>query len=77
MAVYGFIWGVGQMPHGFVAIVIGALIGKLYFHRKFGQTKFLQMAPVLAAGYGTGVGLVALVGVAVQLITKAISAAPF
>lgn len=77
MAVYGFIGGVGQMPHGLIAIIIGAIIGKFYLHKRFGQTQFLQMAPVLCAGYGTGVGLIALVGVAVNLIMKAISAAPF
>ena len=58
MAIYGFVQGIGSMPHGFVPIVIGAL-------------------PVLAAGYGTGVGLIALIGVAVNLIVNAVSAAPF
>jgi hypothetical protein len=77
MAVYGFIWGIGGMPHGFIAIIVGALVGKYYFQRRFGETKFLQMAPVLVAGYGTGVGLIALIGVALTLIQKAISAAPF
>ena len=77
MSIYGFIWSVGSMPHGFIATIIGALIGKFYFQKKFGQVRFLQMAPVLCAGYGTGVGLIALIGVAVNLIMKAISASPF
>lgn len=77
MAIYGFVQGVGGMPHGFIPIIIGALIGKFWFHKKFGQQRFLQIAPVLAAGYGTGVGLIALIGVAINLIVKAISASPF
>lgn len=77
MAIYGFIGGVGAMPHSFIMLIVGALIGKFYFQKRFGQTQFLQMAPVLAAGYGTGVGLIALIGVALNLIMKAISAAPF
>lgn len=77
MAIYGFIQAVGGIPHIFIPQVIGALIGKFYFQKRFGERRFLQMAPVLVAGYGTGVGLIALIGVAVNLIIKAISASPF
>ncbi len=77
MAIYGFVQGVGAMPHGFVPIVIGALIGKFWFHKRFGQKRVLEVVPVLAAGYGTGVGLIALIGVALNLIVSAVSALPF
>lgn len=77
MAIYGFIWGLGQMPHGFIVQIIGAFLGKYYFQKRFGEVKFLQMAPVLVAGYSTGIGLIALLGVAVNLITNAVSASPF
>ena len=77
MAVYGFVQGVGAMPHGYVFIVVGAIIGKFYFHKKFGQKRFLEITPVLAAGYGTGVGLIALIGVAVNLIVSAVSSSRF
>ena len=77
MAVYGFVQGVGAMPHGFVLTVVGALIGKFYFHKKFGQKRFLEIMPVLAAGYATGVGLIALIGVAVNLIVSAVSSSRF
>ncbi|MHB9134095.1 MAG: peptide transporter [Armatimonadota bacterium] len=77
MAIYGFIGVVGGMPHMFIPQVIGALLSKFYFQRKFGQQRFLQIAPILVAGYSTGVGLIALIGVAVNLIVKAISSAPF
>ncbi len=77
MAIYGFVQGVGQMPHAFIPMLVGAFIGKFYFHKRFGQKRWLQIAPVLAAGYGTGVGLIALLGVAINLIAKSISPAPF
>ena len=77
MAIYGFVQGVGGMPHAFVPIVMGALLGKFYFRRKLGQKRFLEMMPVLAAGYGTGVGLIALIGVAINLIVSAVSSSPF
>jgi hypothetical protein len=77
MAIFGFVQSVGYMPHAFMLIVVGALIGKFYFRRKFGETRFLQIAPVLLAGYGTGVGLIALIGVAANLIVSAVSGMPF
>ncbi len=77
MAVYGFVQGVGAMPHGFILIVVGAMIGKFYYHKKFGQKRFLEIMPVLAAGYATGVGLIALIGVAVNLIVSAVSSSRF
>jgi hypothetical protein len=77
MAVYGFVQGVGGMPHAFVLLVLGAFLGKFYFHKKFGQKRFLEIAPVLVAGYGTGVGLIALIGVAINLIVSAVSSSRF
>jgi hypothetical protein len=77
MAIYGFIQAVGGMPHSFIPQIIGALIAKFYLRKRFGEKNFLQMATVLFAGYTTGVGLSTLLGVAIYLITKAISAAPF
>lgn len=76
MAVYGFLQGIGNVPHTFVPLVVGAFIGRFYFRRKFGEKRFLQMAPVLAAGYGTGIGLIALLGVAINLIVSAVSSSP-
>jgi hypothetical protein len=77
MAIYGFVQGVGAMPHAIVPVVIGALIGKFYFDKKLGRKRFLEIMPVLLAGYGTGVGLIALLGVAANLIVSAVSSAPF
>ena len=77
MAIYGFVQGVGSMPHGFVPLVIGAIIGRFYLQRKFGQKRVLEVMPVIAAGYGTGAGLVALIGVAINLIVNAVSSSPF
>lgn len=77
MAIYGFVQGIGGMPHGFIPIVIGALVGKFYFHKRFGQKRVLEVVPVISAGYGTGIGLVALLGVAINLIVSAVSASPF
>jgi hypothetical protein len=77
MAIYGFVQAVGGMPHGFVPIVIGALVGRFYLDKRFGRKRILEVMPVLSAGYGTGIGLVALIGVAINLIKAAVSSLPF
>ncbi len=77
MMVYGFLHSIGGMPHGFVLLVVGTLLSRFYFQKKYGSRRFLQIVPVLLAGYGTGVGLVALIGVAINLVVSAVSSAPF
>lgn len=77
MAVYGFIQGIGGMPHAFVPLVVGALIARVYLQKRHGQKRVLEVLPVIAAGYGTGAGLIALIGVAVNLIVTAVSASAF
>jgi len=77
MMVYGMARGLGAIPHGLLMELLGALVARYYFHRRFGKKPFLQMAPILLAGYLVGTGLVGMAGVAVRLITSAISPAPF
>jgi hypothetical protein len=77
MTIYGFVGSIGGMPHGFLPLVIGAVIGKFYFHRKYGQKRVLEVMTVVMAGYSTGVGLIALLGVSINLIVNAVSASPF
>lgn len=77
LLIYGMIRGFGQFPHVMVLEVFGALLGRYYFQKKYGRTDFLKQAPALLAGYFTGVGLVSMFTIAMQLIKNAISAAPF
>ena len=76
MLVYGMIRGLGQIPHGLILEFAGALLARLYLHRKFGKKPFMQMAPVLLAGYLSGVGLIGMAAVAIRLIMSGISHAP-
>lgn len=77
MFVYGMIKGFGQFPHIMVLEIVGALLGRYYFRKKFGEKEFLRMAPTVLAGYFTGVGLIGMATIALDLIQKSISAAPF
>jgi hypothetical protein len=77
MLIYGFVRGIGELPHYMVLEVVGALFGRLYFQKKFGEKEFLRMAPTVLAGYFTGVGLISMATIAMRLIQQAVSGAPF
>lgn len=77
MLVYGVVRGLGQLPHYMVLEILGALLGRYYFQKKYGEQNFLKMAPALLAGYMTGVGLIGMATIALRLIHSAVSSAPF
>jgi hypothetical protein len=77
MLVYGVIRGFGGLPQTMLLEIVGALIGRYYFQKKFGADEFLRMIPTVVAGYFTGVGLIGMATIAMRLIQSAVSAAPF
>jgi len=77
MLVYGVIRGFGGIPHTMLLELVGALVGRFYFQRKYGADNFLRMVPTVLAGYFTGVGLIGMATIAVKLIKNAVSSAPF
>jgi hypothetical protein len=74
---YGIFRGLGQLPHTMLLELAGALIARRWLHKRYGRARFLQAAPVLLAGYLTGVGLIAMATIALRLIQSAISSGPF
>ncbi len=72
---YGIVGGVSfsTWMHHALPMLIGALLGRYYFGKKFGQKRWKSYAPILAAGYGCGMGLVAMVLIGFALIAKAVS----
>lgn len=75
--IYGMIRGFGALPHTMIIEIMGALAGRYFLQKKFGSTTFLRMAPTLMAGYFTGVGLIGMATIAMNLIKNAVSSAPF
>ena len=77
LLVYGFIRGMGQLPHFVLPEIIGAVLGRYWLRRRFGAKAWDQYSPVLFAGYLCGVGLIGTVGIAITLIGKSVRALPF
>jgi len=75
--IYGFIRGLGGLPHMLIPEMFGALLGRYYFQKKFGMKQWRQYTPVLFAGFACGMGLIGMAVVAIVLISKSILQLPY
>jgi hypothetical protein len=72
LLIYGVVRGLGQStPHGMILEVFGALLGRFYFHKKYGAM-WRQYAPVLLAGFSCGMGLAGMFAMGCTLIMKSL-----
>ncbi|MBI4551895.1 MAG: peptide transporter [Candidatus Latescibacteria bacterium] len=70
---YGLVAGMGAGFTDSFPTFAGALLGRYYFAKRFGQEKWMSYVPIVAAGYGAGLGLIGMIAIAIALISKAIS----
>jgi len=77
LLIYGFIRGLGSLPHGFIPEMFGALLARYYFWPKYGKKQWRLYATVLVAGYACGMGLVGMACAAIAMISKAVSQLPY
>ena len=69
--VFGAVRGLGQMNPGAIFLeMLGALIGRFYLQPRLGHQKYKQYIAVLFAGFGAGIGLMAMASVAIALIAN-------
>ncbi len=71
--IYGLIRGLGGIPHLIFPEMLGALLGRYYFRKKFGPENWYRWTPVLGAGFACGMGLVGMACVAVALVANSVS----
>lgn len=70
LILFGMVRGLGQsMPAAIPFELIGAFLGRYYFRRKFGDM-WMKYILVIGAGYACGMGLVAMVGMAIAILNK-------
>jgi hypothetical protein len=72
---YGLIGGLGTGAwiHYTLPTFIGAMLGRYYFGKKYGEKRWRAYAPVILAGYGCGLGLIGMAAVSLVLIAKSTS----
>ncbi len=77
LLVYGVVRGLGQStPHGLILELLGALLGRYYFLKKYGK-QWRQYAPVLLAGFSCGMGLAGMFAMGCTLILKSLNKLPY
>jgi len=74
---YGMIGGICAPLHAGLPLLIGALLSKYYFTKKFGADKWKRYLPVLAAGFSCGMGLAGMTAVAMSLVAQCTRELPF
>jgi hypothetical protein len=70
--IYGGIAGIAGIPHNTLIIFAGALLGRFVLSRKFGKEAWTNFAPILAVGFGAGMGLVGMFSIAVNFLWTSI-----
>lgn len=58
-------------------LLVGALLGRYYFARKFGRDLWKRYVPVVMAGFFCGMGLSGMTAVALSLIAHCTRDLPF
>jgi len=70
LLVFGVVRGLGQStPSGIVLELVGALVGRYYFRKRFGD-QWMKYTPILLAGFSCGMGLIGMVSVAFTILNK-------
>ncbi|MEM4407685.1 MAG: hypothetical protein QXI19_02980 [Candidatus Caldarchaeum sp.] len=77
LAFYGFIGGIGLWPANTVPQLLGAILGRTYFAKRYGVERWTLYAPVLLAGFSCGSGLVAMLSIALALIARSVGTLPY
>jgi hypothetical protein len=74
---YGIAPAVGMPTTGAIPAFAGALVGRLYFAKRFGKINWFRYAVVIMAGYACGVGLIGMFSIAISIIFRAVRALPY
>jgi hypothetical protein len=77
LLIYGIIRGLGQtLPHQILPEIVGAMLGRFYFQKKFGK-KWRPYILVVAAGFYCGMGLITVLSVGLNFLARAVIKIPF
>ena len=73
LLVFGYIRSLTSIPHYLITEIIGALLARYYFWKKYGKQQWRLYAAVLMVGFQVGMALVGMASVSIAMIQKAVS----
>ena len=71
--IWGYVQSVNGIPHTLIPQIIGALLARHYFWKRYGKQQWRQYAMVLSVGFGVGMALIGMFSAALSMIKKAVS----
>lgn len=71
--IWGYVQSVNGIPHTLIPQIIGALIARHYFWKRYGTQQWRRYAMVLSVGFGVGMALIGMFSAALAMIKKAVS----
>lgn len=66
--IYGGLSAMMSYPHTVMMIFIGACVGRFVLRKRFGTEKWQNFAPILAVGFGAGLGLIGMLSIAINFL---------
>jgi hypothetical protein len=73
MFIFGALGGLSQVsPGAMFCGLVGAIVGRFYFRKRY-KDMWLKYMTVVLAGFGCGMGIIAMVGMAFTVITRMLS----
>ena len=75
--IWGYVQSVNGIPHTLLPQIIGALLARFYFWRRYGKQEWRRYAMVLAVGFGVGMSLIGMLCAAMAMAAKAVSPLPY
>ncbi len=73
LLIFGYIRSLTSIPHFMITEIIGALIARYYFWKRFGKQQWRIYAAVLMVGFSVGMALVGMASVSIAMIQKSVS----
>ncbi|MCE2437997.1 MAG: hypothetical protein J4F39_01080 [Candidatus Latescibacteria bacterium] len=73
LLIFGYIRSLTNIPHIMITEIIGALLARYYFWKRFGRQQWRLYAAVLYVGFSVGMSLVGMASVSIAMIQKAVS----
>jgi hypothetical protein len=73
LLIFGYVQSMTVIPHLVITQIIGALLARYYFWKRFGKQQWRLYAAVLMVGFTVGMSLVGMASVAIAMIQKSVS----
>ena len=73
LLIFGYVRSLTTIPHWLVTEIIGAMLARFYFWKRYGKQQWRLYAAVLSVGFACGMALTGMASIAIALIQKSVS----